>query len=307
MSRYIASSTFLFVALSASNASAVCAPDPVADFGAIPVSNERSYSLSEIGGCKNLVCWMDNVANTAYANSTLVIDQLCELNQTLTIPPRMVLAGVGMDGEGVLSFQGLAYGQPALQVTPGANSAGVTIRDLRIVGDNPKRGRGIVLDSAHQVNIERVRISGFSMGIYGRESYSTVVDKSNLHGNDFHIYLDFTANTWRITSNVLNQAGRWGIYQSAANNGTHHSNSVMILGNRLESNNLGGIRVAAAGTIVQNNEFEGNGGAGNVAIRVDAPAIDTRILGNFYSGDCPIDGGVGTQTAFDVFYFAACP
>ena len=31
------------------------------------------------------------------------------------------------------------------------------------------------------------------------------------------------------------------------------------------------------------------------------------ILSNFYSGDCPIDGGSDTQSAFDVFFFALCP
>lgn len=86
----------------------------------------------------------------------------------------MVVAGVGMDGEGELNFEGLAYEQAAIKVTPVSNSAGVTIRDLRISGDDSYRGRGIELISAHQVNLERLRISDFGNGIYGRESFSTI-------------------------------------------------------------------------------------------------------------------------------------
>lgn len=304
--------TFLSFVLSAAslfgsgNASAVCAPDPVLDAETVAVTNERTYYLSEIGGCKNLICWLDNVSGTQFSNATLVLDQFCTLNQTVVIPPRMVIAGVGMDGEGILSFEGLGSAQAAIAVMPGPSTAGVTIRDLRIVGDDPLRGRGIELDSAHQVVMERVRISGFEFGIYGHQSYSVVIDKANLHGNNVNIFQDFTANTWRVTNSVLNQAVRWGIYQTIAPDGTAHQNSSVYSNNRLESNGLGGIHVAGVGTVIQSNEFEGNGGAANVAIQVHSAAVDTRILSNFYSGDCPIDAGLDTQSAFNVYFFAAC-
>ncbi len=214
----------------------------------------------------------------------------------------MVIAGVGQNGEGQLVFNGLASNQAAIAVTPGRNTAGVTIRDLRIVGDNPLKGRGIELDNAHQVNLERLRISGFGNGIYGRQSFSTVIDKVSMHDNNINIFQGFTANTWRVTNSVLNQAKRWGIYQSVPD-----QNSSVYSGNRFESNGLGGIHVAGLGTVIQNNEFEGNGGVANVAIRVHGAAVDTRILSNLYSGDCPINAGIGTQTAFDIFSFVACP
>lgn len=262
---------------------AVCAPDPVVDAESTSVTSERFYYLSEIGGCQNLVCWLDNVSDTAFSNATLVVDQFCTLNQTVVIPPRMVIAGVGMDGEGVLSFEGLGSTQAAIAVAPGPNTAGVTIRDLRIVGDDPLRGRGIELDSAHQVIVERVRISGFGFGIYGQQSYSVVVDKTNMHSNNVNIFQDFTANTWRVTNSVLSQAVRWGIYQTAAADGTAHQNSSVYSNNRLESNGLGGIHVAGVGTVIQNNEFEGNGGTvkANLAIQVHSAAIDTRIITGF--------------------------
>ena len=64
--------------------------------------------------------------------------------------------------------------------------------------------------------------------------------------------------------------------------------------------------VAGVGTTIQNNEFEGNGGSANVAIRVRNTAVDTRILSNFYSGDCLIDAGSSTRSAFDIYFFSAC-
>ena len=188
----------LLVATNVASAACVIGYHPVDDEEALieTVTNNRAYYLSEIGGCDNLVCWLDNVPNTAFSNATLIVDQSCNLNnQTLVVPPRMVIAGVGMDGEGQLVFEGLNSMQAAIAVTPGPNTAGVTIRDLRIVGDNPKRGRGIELKSAHQVNLERLRISGFGNGIYGSQSFSVVIDKVNMHDNNINILQGFTTNT----------------------------------------------------------------------------------------------------------------
>ena len=300
--------------LSTINVQAACNPDPVNDVGTVPVTNNRYYYLSEIGGCANLACWLGSVPDTLYSNATLVIDQRCVLgDQTLPLPARMVLAGVGMDGEGELIFSGLSANQAAIAVESSDETSGVTIRDLRIAGDNPLRGRGIELDSAHQTKVERVRISEFNSGIYGRQSFFVIVDKANLHNNNINIMQDFTANTWRVTNSILNQATRWGIYQTNSLNTPNateafaHQNSSVYDGNRLESNGLGGIRVSSVGTVIKNNEFEGNGGDDNVAIMVNSTAVNTRVLSNFYSGDCPIDNGRDTEFAFDIFFAADCP
>lgn len=291
----------------ASIALAMCNPNP-SEAGL--TNNDREYYVSEIGGCENLSCWVDNLAGSDYSNATLIVDQACTLHDTLNLPSRMVLAGVGIDGEGSLAFHGLAYDQAGIAVVPSTNSSAVTIRDLRIAGDNPLKGRGIELDSAHQVIVERVRISEFGYGIYGRDSFSVIIDKVNLHNNNVNIFQDVTANTWRVTNSILNQAVRWGIYQknNSKNQGLNPNSSVYA-NNRLESNGLGGIRIAGIGTVIQNNEFEGNGGklTPPTAILVEPAAIDTRILSNFYSGDCPLDNGTSTEIAHDIHFFTNCP
>ncbi|MGH2901186.1 MAG: hypothetical protein ACRDMZ_21090, partial [Solirubrobacteraceae bacterium] len=69
-----------------------------------------------------------------YSEATLVIDRQCVVNQTLTLPDRFVLAGVGTEGRGVLAFD-LPDGAVALRFAPstGAPQRFVTIRDLNIV------------------------------------------------------------------------------------------------------------------------------------------------------------------------------
>ena len=80
------------------------------------VTNDRYYFLSEVGGCPNLPCFLNEVAGTAHSNATLIIDQQCTLFHTLRIPSRFTLAGVGMAGEGSLVFEGISANSSAIIV-----------------------------------------------------------------------------------------------------------------------------------------------------------------------------------------------
>ncbi len=96
--------------------------------------NTHFYFLSEIedliGGCQNLPCFLKAIANTKYSNATLIIDKVCHLCEPLVIPSRFTLAGVGIDGEGKLTFDNLPDGVSAIRLDKAATN--ITIRDLAI-------------------------------------------------------------------------------------------------------------------------------------------------------------------------------
>ncbi len=300
-------------ALYTTDASAACAPyDPSVDFGmpgAAPVSNPRHYTLREIGGCGNLVCWLDNVAGTDYANATLVIDQVCHLKQTVTVPPRFVLAGVGMDGEGILGFTNLGANQAAIRVDNISGAGHSTIRDLRIAGPGQPAnfGRGVELVDASQVILERVRISDFQMGIYGRDSYSIVVSQCSLHDNRVNIFMDEFSNGWRVRDSIISRARTYGVFQTVSQGGANQNGSVFA-GNRMEANLGGAMYVTSLGTVIRDTYFELNGTAAPyVAVRTAPSASETKIIGNIFSSDVVANTGGLTECAFNINLFGPCP
>src|SRR4029450_11196634 len=72
------------------------------------LTNDHYYFLSEIGGCAQLACFLKQVSSSVHANSTLIVDQVCSgtnaIKETLVLPNRFTLAGVGIDGAGALGF-----------------------------------------------------------------------------------------------------------------------------------------------------------------------------------------------------------
>ncbi|MEQ8274506.1 MAG: right-handed parallel beta-helix repeat-containing protein [Deltaproteobacteria bacterium] len=304
---------FLAGALYATDAAAACAPyDPSDGFGmpgAAPVSNPRHYTLREIGGCDNLVCWLDNVSGTDYANATLVIDQVCHLKETVRLPPRFVLAGVGMDGEGILGFTNLTTDQPAIRVASVGGAGNSTIRDLRIAGPGQPAiyGRGIELVDASQVILERVRISDFRMGIYGHSSYSIVVSQCSLHDNRVNIFMDELSNSWRVRDSIISRAATYGVFQTVSGGGANQNGSVFA-GNRMEANLGGAMYITSLGTVIRDTYFELNGTAAPyVAVRTTPSASETKIIGNIFSSDVVNNTGALTECAFNINLFGACP
>ena len=128
------------------------------------VTNNRYYFLSEVGGCPNLPCFLNEVAGTPHSNATLIIDQQCTLFHTLRLPSRFTLAGVGMAGEGSLVFEGISAASSAIiledAIAQGGNSE-TTIRDLAIwgdfAGDPAQTVAGLNVSGGNIVRINNVR------------------------------------------------------------------------------------------------------------------------------------------------------
>jgi hypothetical protein len=121
------------------------ATEVMASCPAIPVeglaglTSDDYYFLTQIGGCAQLACFLKQVPSTRHAASTLIVDEACSgaraINETLVLPDRFTIAGVGIDGEGILGFD-LPDNVPAIRFAPSANVVNrmATVRDLNIAG-----------------------------------------------------------------------------------------------------------------------------------------------------------------------------
>lgn len=266
-----------------------CTGIPPGGFGA--ATNRHFYYLSEVGGCANLACFLNEVNTSYHAFGTLVIDQQCTVRQTLRMPARFTLAGVGMGGQGTLVFTDLPDQASAIRfddvLATGGNSES-TIRDLAIYGDfagGANTVAGLNVSGSNIVRISNVRVSGFSLGLYGEEAYSVLVQHSNISANDINVAIAENSNSWRLRDSVLSQASSWSIYVRGP------ANDHLISGNRFESSVEGAIRLETYGAMVMNNRFESNGGVG---VLVTANGESSRIIGNIFSSDTIIDQGMDT-------------
>lgn len=248
--------------------------------------------VSEIDGCANLPVFLAS-HQPSYAVTVVVDGQCGPYSQTLTLPGRITLAGVGRDGAGELLFENLAAGQPAIAVAAGHGH--VQIRDLLIRNVDPVvSGTGLRLDGNSMVSLNSVRIDRFNVGVHGRESYSILVNQSNISDNNFNIWIDDLANSWRVRDSVLSGARGWSVVVQGPNN------DVLFDGNRLESNRKGGVRLHSFGAVLSNNRLEYNGYDANWhGIEVHASAEQTRLLNNYFSSDVIADHGVDTRCAFN--------
>jgi hypothetical protein len=231
-----------------------------------------------------------------YSEATLVIDRQCVVNQTLTVPDRFVLAGVGTEGRGVLAFD-LPDGVVALRFAPstGAPQRFVTIRDLNIVNIPQCCGQvGVNVSNSSFVNLERVRLHDFGFGLLGGTAFSIFVDKSLIHNNGFNVVIDDGSTAWRVRDSVMNQSGLIGVVIGGLAVGN------TISGGRIESNPVTGIRLMGQSNVIETTWFEGNGiGFGDHGIHVLSTADQTRILGNLFSSEDILDQGTRTQTCFN--------
>jgi hypothetical protein len=233
---------------------------------------------------------------SSYSEATLVIDRRCDVTQTLTLPDRFVLAGVGTEGRGVLAFD-LPDGAVALRFAPstGAPQRFVTIRDLNIVNTPQCCGQvGLNVSNSSFVHVERVRLHDFGFGLMGSTAYSIFVDQSFIHNNGFNVVMDDGSNAWRVRDTVMSQSGLIGVVIGALALGNSLS------GGRIESNPVTGIRLMGLQSVIETTWFEGNGiGFGDHGIQVLSTADQTRILSNLFSSEDILDSGANTQTCFN--------
>lgn len=269
--------------------------------GVAGVTKDHYFFLSEIGGCARLACFLKQVPGSVHAASTLIVDQACSgataIRETLVLPDRFTLAGVGIDGEGVLAFD-LPDNVPAIRF---AQSAGVvnrmaSIRDLNLAGGCCGQV-GIDVSNSQFVSVRNVRLQNFAIGLFGANASSIFVDQSSLHNNAFNIVMGDNTTAWRVRDTVTSQ-GLIGIHMNATARGH------MVSGGRIESNWGPGIRVDGAMNVIDGTWFEGNGQFSNTnhGIWVTSQGLKTRILANLFSSQLIGDNGVETQACFNMSF-----
>ncbi|WP_197041562.1 NosD domain-containing protein [Chondromyces apiculatus] len=277
-----------------------CAPIPPGGFAG--VTNDRFYFLSEVGGCENLPCFLASVPGTVHANATLVIDELCVLDGPIRIPSRFTLAGVGPGGEGMLVFQDLPDNMPAISVEEAVGVGGISeivIRDLGIFGDdNGAWSAGINVSGANLITLDRVRVSGFSVGLFGQDAYSVRVSDSTFYANAFNVMIYNNANHWRVRDSALSLATFYSVKVFGPSDGVRPGNNDHLFsGNRFEGSLMGAMMLGSVGTMLMNNRFESNGLNG---VRILPSASDTRVVGNLFSTDTVHDSSASTKCGFNI-------
>lgn len=271
-----------------------CAPIPPG--GIAGVTNRNFYFLSEIGGCGQLACFLNQVANAGgvHAFSTLVVDQTCRLREPITLPDRFTLAGVGMDGAGKLVFE-LPDNTSAIRFKP---AAGVpirnsTVRDLDIQNAACCGQVGLNVSNSNLVTIERVRMQGFGFGLFADSAYSTFVDRSNFSDNGFNVVMGDDTTAWRLRDSVF-RGGLMGIVAGPTSRGN------LVSGARIESNVAAGVWLTGDMNVVETSWFEGNGAAPLTGIRV--LGRHNRIVGNLFSSQTVANQGVDTQLCLNMAF-----
>jgi Periplasmic copper-binding protein (NosD) len=233
---------------------------------------------------------------SAYSSATLVIDRQCVVSQTLIVPDRFVIAGVGTEGRGVLAFD-LPDNAPAIRfaASAGAPQRFVTIRDLNIVNVPQCCGQiGIDVSNSSFVTLERIRLHDFGFGLLGTTAFSIFVDKSVIHNNGFNVVIGDGSTAWRVRDTVMSQSGLFGMLIGSLAVGN------FVSGGRVESNPVTGVRVQGLQNVIEGTWFEGNGiGFGDHGIHVLATADQTRIFANLFSSEDILDQGASTQTCLN--------
>ena len=261
------------------------------------------FFLSEIGGCSQLACFLKQVATSAHAASTLIVDQTCSnadaIRETLVLPDRFTLAGVGIDGTGVLGFD-LPDNVPAIRFVKSATVVNrmATIRDLNLAGGCCGQV-GIDVSDSQFVYIRNVRVQNFAIGLFGNRAFSIFVEGSSLHNNAYNIVMGDDTTSWRVRDTIASQ-GLIGIQINATGRGH------LVSGGRIENNFGPGIRVDGAMNVIESTWFEGNGKFANTlyGVWVTSQASKTRILSSLFSSQLIGNNGAETRACYNMSFAA---
>ncbi len=277
-----------------------------------------AYLSDELPGACNNASQVQDIIFQLGQTGTLVIDKSCELNAGLRLPSRFTLKGTSIGSAGILAFN---HDGIALSVCQEQPRGYVSISDLDLFGPyrvnetvSAPHSKGIALANQNIVYLTNIRVSDFYTGLVGTNSYSVFVDGSNISNNvNDNIQVGYASNGWRIRNGLVSQAGNWGINVMGPGDAKpinlgkevwDTSNDLLIDGVRMESNGTGGVRNNAYGTRITNTRLEFNGHGSDAShyhgILVDTGAKQTRVLTNYFSGNCIENLGINTEQSFNI-------
>ena len=250
----------------------------------------RSTRLFSEAGALDCACLLDVDRRSSVLPANAI-------KETLVLPDRFTLAGVGIDGEGVLGFD-LPDNVPAIRFKHSADVVNrmATIRDLNLAGGCCGQV-GIDVSNSQFVYVKNVRLQDFAFGLLGDNAFSIFVDQSSVHNNAFNIVIGDNTTAWRVRDSVTSQ-GLMGIQMNASARGH------VVSGGRVERNWGPGIRIDGAMNVIDNTWFEGNGIFFDTkyGVWVTSQGQKTRILANLFSTQLIGDDGVETQRCFNMSF-----
>lgn len=293
-----------------------CAAFPLGDFR----TNDNFIFLREIlqtdgspadpteaGNC--LVEWLADTASgvgqpEGQANGdglgVLVIDQMVLLTQSIAIPPRMTIMGVGINGAGRLHFSG-ALATPAISFLQPSNvpPCWTAIQDLAIEYVGDEAADGVYVDRLGDiVYLRRVAMRGWSRAFVNGAGYSVIVEQSIFEDNDVHIDLptidkvqaDITpdaplwaaATATKIRECVFTGASGPAVRLQSpgvAVGGDINGNSCLITGCAFTDNEYGVYVDRHQAATLIGNSFVGNSVTG---VYVTSNAREARVIANYF-------------------------
>ena len=184
-----------------------------------------------------------------------------------------------------------------------------TIRDIRISGVSCCGQVGINVSNSQFIYIDRVRLSGFAIGIFGETAFSVFIANSSIHDNGFvNMVMGEDTTAWRVRDSVMS-SGSIGVLITTTARGH------VITGARIERNPVTGVWVNGSMNVIENSWFEGNGTVptplpGNAGapspslhgIRITNLAKKTRILSNLFSSQLIGNAGAETKSCFNMSF-----
>ena len=169
------------------------------------------------------------------------------------------------------------------------------LRDLTIANVACCGQVGLEISQSGYVDLERVQISDFAVGVIGELAYSINIHRSRIFGNGFNVVLGYDTTAWRIRESTISQAFLAGLVFGPTARGN------LVSGGRMESNLFTGILAHGPRNVVEHTWFEGNGGASNHAIKLPPFSFQNRILANLFASDEISNVGTDNQICFSIF------
>jgi len=299
---------------------AVPVPEPIFRipcFGILPApdgtrTNPKYLFLREIGGAGCLKAFLDQVSITGkgglHWGGTLILDEIVNVSEPITIPSDFTLAGVGTNGTGGLKIL-LALKGTAVSFAPGGNSV---LRDLNIEGENGiSSAAGIhITGNTGPIYLDGVRVAGFQTGLRGFNATSVYISNSTFDNCGDHIVLTGKCTHWRIRDSDIRKARNTGIRILGPG-----AEDTLIQGCQFEEDGklFPPLGVAAIdvqncfGTFIFGSRFEHNGATPGLSacvrvantLAVDPNGVATRFLCNYTSSDQPRPGDFNEKDAMN--------
>lgn len=274
-------------------------------------TNPKYLFLKEVGGGKCLKPFLDQVLSLGedgpHWGGTLILDEVVDLPDPITIPRNFTLAGVGIHGNGGLRIPTDLSGPnpkgPAITFDSGGNSV---LRDLNIEaavgGITLGKPDGLfVASNTGPIYIDGVRVSGLNTALRGVHATAIYVSNCSFDGNSLHIELKGACKHCRIRDSDI----RFGAVAGIIIRGPG-AEDTLIHGCQFEGN--GEIpfpikdRCAISiddsfGTFIFGNRFESNGVPVSAScirvsktLEVDMKGTAVRFLCNLTAEDQPRPG-----------------